>query len=318
MLSITLGAFKQRVMHKIREFSNAGRLVTPAQNADYFLSMPSQINDELMFLATTIRKNEVRYDISHFMPENQIGREEFTDRGRHFNEDVIYMSKGSQAYSFEVSNTATIFIEEEQTSDVWTVLETINHTSSAGDGYTNYKGRLTLQDAENMVRIRFSGDFYYLFRFVALFAENFANDDDVPAFAPYVEYNLPADFYQVNKVDWVRPKRTVDEYGRYRLKTENTNEKKLLFPWFAEGEFQVHYFAYPPTIPDDATDDYTIILADEFIPALIVRVASMLQIDENTYISETLNQEYITMYNNLLDTNDINTSYETVTNANNW
>ena len=169
-----------------------------------------------------------------------------------------------------------------------------------------------------MVRIRFTGSFYYLFRFVALFKENFATDADVPTFSPWVSYDLPTDFYQISKVDWVRPERTQEEYGRYKFKTDDVNQKQILFPWFSEGEFQIHYFQYPPVIPEDATDDYTINLADEYIPLLVYRVAGLLQVDENTYIAETMTQEYITAYNLIENTNDINPSYETITNANNW
>ena len=316
-MSITLGDFKNRVLHKIREFSNAGTIVPEDRNLDYFLSMPAQINDELMVLTTSIKKIQKRHDITHYMPYNQLGRREWNEMQIHRDDDISFMALGSRAYSFQVGDSAVIYIEEEINS-VWTILATINHTSATGQGYTSYKGKITASSTENNVRLRFSGDYFYPFRWVALFEENFETDDKVPDYQPYVPYVMPENFFELNKIVFTHPYEVNEEYSRYKYSKEDVDRIYLGFDWYETGEFSIYYYAYPDVIPDNATDEYVINLNDELIPLLILKVASLLQIDENTYMSEILAQDYAIAYNNLVETKQDNLSSELVHNVSNW
>ena len=318
-MSITLGEFKNRVLHKIREFSNAGVIVSAADNADYFNSIPSLINDSLIEMQTTLKIMQKRYDIAHFMPQNQLGYREFNE-GRgvlHDDEDVSFMATGSRAYSFQVSDTATIYIEE-NVSDTWVTLQTINHTGDPGQGYSSYKGKIPLMGSDNEIRIRFSGDYFYRMRWIALFRENFETDEKVPYFQPYVPYNMPDDFYQISKVVQTRPSETYIEYGTYRTDVFQIDKKEILFSWYEQGEFEIYYFNYPEIIENDAPDSTVIDIADELIPLLVNRVGELLQIDENTYIKEALRADYVTQYNALYASKINNQSFRQVHNVRGW
>jgi hypothetical protein len=294
-MSITVGDIKKGVLHEMREFSNSGQIQGTDEIKDYLLSITPLLNVYQKELAVSTQKIKRKYEISHNMPDNQLGKIIWNEDLAHSNNDVIYSALGSRAYSFQVAKYATVYIEEE-IAGVWTNLVTITHTPTAGEGYVTYKGLTGVSSTSNLVRIRFSGTYRYPYRWIALFADNFYDASEVPAFEPYVRYTLPIAYYQFDRCEILGADRQYTDYTKYRLDYTNT-EKLIKFDWYEIGEFIVRYFAYPTVIADPdpnntaALDSTMLDVADECLPTLVHRIAGTLLRDENPYISDTLSRD---------------------------
>lgn len=257
------------------EYSNSGTLISEAENKDYLLSITRLTNDALTQIATLGKTNYKTFDISHFKPSNQLGFNTWSEETYHDTTDVTFQSVGTQSYSFQVGDTADIYIEE-QILGVWTNLVTINHVNASGQGYVNYKGLLTLTATTNNVRIRFSGQYYYPIRWVGMFKEKLSS---AIAYEPNVPYAMPSDFYALDSVKYLHADRQYTEYGAYQL---DKASKSILLNWYERGEFKVNYFAYPTklTISDSnvhVADNESVDIPDEFIEALKMQVANKLK-----------------------------------------
>jgi hypothetical protein len=294
-MSITVGDIKKGVLHEMREFSNSGQIQGTDEIKDYLLSIIPLLNVYQKELAVSTQKIKRKYEISHNMPDNQLGKIIWNEDLAHSNSDVSYSALGSRAYSFQVAKYATVYIEEE-IAGVWTNLVTITHTPTAGDGYVTYKGLTGVSSTLNLVRIRFSGTYRYPYRWIALFADNFYDASEVPAFEPYVPYSLPVGFYMKDRVQWSHADRQLGDYSAYKM-DETTAIKKMLINWYDKGEFTIYYYAYPTVIADPdpnnttALDSTMLDVADECLPTLVHRIAGTLLRDENPYISDTLSQD---------------------------
>jgi hypothetical protein len=277
----------------MREYSNAGEVATGSDIDDYKLSTIPLINLYQKKLSVETNKLKKIYEISHLMPDNQLGRfiENVIHETTSDDNDVTYEATGSQAYSFQVADTATIFIEEEIAS-VWTILDTINHVSETGEGFVNYSGATGVGDTDNAVRIRFSGSFRYPYRWIALFADLFAT---APEYAPFVPYDLPTTFYKRNRVDWTFESEQFTDFDDYRFDEFEIDNRRIYFKWQDKGEFNVHYYSYPTPIDETGTigefDSTVIDMPDEVVPTLVDYIASDLMRDENPYMSDSFRNQ---------------------------
>lgn len=322
-MSYTLGEVKRLVLQKTRNYSDGGLLITAADNADYILSMVDFINDAQLALATTTKKIRKRIEIAQNMPRNLLGFGYWNEDMVHSTDDVSYTGNSARAYSFQVKGYATIYIEEETATDVWTTLETITNdpstiSASDKDGYITYKGKITAADADYRIRIRFSGDYRYLYRWVALFEENFYDDDEVPAYEPFVPYALPSDFYQINTVDWTTAERIKENYALYRFEEYENSKKRIFFRWEEKGEFGVNYYAYPTKIATDATDATTLDIPDEVIPAVISYVSSMMLSRDRPDMADRLMADFFVHANNVEQSDVFTEGRQGIVNVNNW
>ena len=329
-MSYTVGRVKLEVFNAIREYSNAGTIDTGDNIQDYNLSIIPMINLFQKTIARDSKKISKVYDIAHKMPNSQLGSSWYEnqvhsgDGDTATQNDVTYESTGSRAYSLSVSDIATIYIEEETATDVWTVLETINHVSAAGEGYETYKGLTNVSDATNNVRIRFSGLYRYMYQWFALYADNFVDDDAVPAYGPYVPYDMLPDFYLRDRVDWKHEYQQYDGFSDYKYTETEITTKTVLIPWNDSGEFKVHYYAYPTEIANvttsdpDAQDAVVIDLPEEACTALVLLIASSLKRDEDPYMASTLQSEAYIELNNLEYQDTTPQQQTSVVNVSNW
>ena len=317
---MTVGEVKAKVLHEMREYSTGGELISDADNKDYLLSIVPFINlfqNEIAMQQNALYKV---YPIAQYNPDNQLGSD-WKEGLAHTDEDVSYSATGSQAYSFQVSGAATIYIEED-IDDTWTTLTTISHTSS--EGYTTYKGTITASDTSNDIRIRFSGSYRYQYRYVALYKEAFSSNDAVPPFMPYVPYSLPTTFSKPDRVDWTHPNGVMENYSDYRFEIYNNSSKRIYLPYENVGEFNVHYYAYPTSITEpsesdlSAQDDTVLDLPDDYKATLVHRIAAALLKDEEPYMSDSFNNEYFIGMNAHVGNRPQDNGIEKPVNTSNW
>jgi hypothetical protein len=321
-MTITVGQIKTGVLHQMREFSNSGSVQVEADIKDYLLSIVPLINLYQKELATTTHKLNRKFEISHNMPDNQLGKIVWNEEKIHANSDESYQALGSKAYSFQVSKYATVYIEEEITG-VWTNLLTITHTPTSGEGYVTYKGLTNVSDVTNNVRIRFSGSYRYPYRWVALFADNFFDASEVPTYEPYVPYSGFINFYQINSVNYSHVDRQLGAYTSYKTDF-TTAEKIILINYYDKCELIVNYFAYPTLITEptasalSSQDSTALDIADECLPALVHRISSTLLRDENAYMSDTAANDFQIAKAELVQNSEFEESTSGIVINSNW
>ena len=321
MGTYTVGRILEEALHTMREYSNSGEVADGDAVVDYELSIIPLINKHQISIARETKCYKQVYDIAHNYPENQLDTWEEVEQ--HIATDISYEGAGSQSYSFQVGGYATIYIEEETGDDVWTTLDTITHTPVAGDGYYTYKGLTNVVDTDNNVRVRFSGDYFYPYRYVGLFAENYPTDAEVPNYQPYVPYTMPDDFMDLDFIDYTPQYGQLINYSDYRIETEGSVET-LYINWKDKCEIKVNYFAVPavidipPTTTPKLYNSTTLSIPDKACIALIDMIAADLMRTENAYLSDTLRNHSFITTNSITENQSNDRGARTIQDTYNW
>jgi hypothetical protein len=300
---VNISQVKDKVIKLINYYSVSGAVVTSSDPSyqDYMLRIPILIDSCQKEIATTAKSIRKSYNISQNPILSQFNDVNYNfNISQHLNDDVIYSATGSKAYTFKVDNPATVYIEESSDDgENWTILETKTHTTPKGY-FTEYKNLITLSDDSNLARIRFSGNYVYNFRDVALFDVGFADDADIPQYKAYVEYTMPTDFY---KLSGITTKGLHLEGKSYQATTDYYWSKSnvLAVNYYKTCEFDIDYCAYPTTINDSTSDSFELEIDIEAQEAIPYYVASHLMMDENGNINNKLFAMYQGKIANLKD-----------------
>lgn len=282
-----------QVINLIAEKSNNNVPIAPQKNGDYVRRIPELIDHFQTEIATVTKRIQKTLYISQ-SPITPIGGifsgfEVIT----HTNQDITqHVGLDVKGYYFEVDSTSTIYIEEEQGAD-WKILDTIDHKEKGK--YKAYKGLINGQPGNN-VRLRFSGQYYYHVRNVALFREPFESAEDVPQYTPFVKYQMPEDFFMLKDIQL--------ENNQQRFTLSDfywENQKILLLNYYYESQFVINYFAYPKKITKDAPLDTVLELDFEACNIIPYGVASIVKNDEDTVMSVDFRNMYETKLARLQD-----------------
>lgn len=318
---MNLGQAKERVIDLIRERSNAGNLISTGQNQDYYLTMNSYFNEAQMLIATTQKKINAIYQVTQTEFDSVTGENGYKQFKHVGGVDYTVEATAGKSYTFEADKTHTVYIEEETSPGVWTILDTKNGVSTVGTGFTQYKGLIVASVPTNKVRLRFSGDYAYNYRYFDLFTENYATVDDIPSKTPFNFHQMPTDFYQLQEIAFSHDFLQYDLYGKYKYNDKASKRVQIGFPWYESGQFEIRYYRYPTAFPIDysnptAYDTMEFDIDDEAVEIALLLVASKVKIDEDAYMSSKFEQEFYIKLNGL--SNKENQGLETVTDVNGW
>jgi hypothetical protein len=301
---MTLSQVKEKAIKLINFYSISGNLISTSDPSylDYSLRMNSLIDAAQKEIATTSKSIRKTTRISQKPIPSQLDGSNYYnfDIVQHTNEDIIYSAEASRAYTFKVDNVADIYIEQSNDDGTtWTTTQTINHLSPTGE-FIEYKNLITLSEADNLVRIRFSGNYVYNLRDVALFEYTFPNAASIPQYRSYNEYTMPSDFYKLVKVTTIG---NVMDSRTYRPQTQFywSQRNVLVVKYYDECELDIEYNAYPTTINDYTSDDTTLEIDIEAQEAVPYYVAAHLMMDENGNINNKLFAMYQGKLSNLQD-----------------
>lgn len=171
--------------------------------------------------------------------------------GTDINKEITGSAK---AYYFEVSDDATVYIEDYTGS--WNTLATVNCTPTS-KGYTAYKGLVTPTPGATKSRIRFSGANRYIFTNYALFSAPFATSNDVPTYRPWVKVQMPEDFKSLEQI--------INEYPQRQY------AKDTAYKWEGKGSLYINYYY-----------EGNIRIVYRPIPGIISTINDTLQVDDVT------------------------------------
>lgn len=241
-------------------------LTSNRNTKDYLNSMVEVGNRGLQDLSTAGKYIIKSFEILQNPIENLLG--DMSNIYQHLNDDIEYTAT-AYAYSFDVDNPCEVLI---YVGDV--LFDTITHETSV---YTNYKGKITNDDDED-VTIIFSGDYPYQYTNLALYGVKFESDEKVWQYSKSRKYNfktLVTDFYRLHHTDVVHenPYLKIDDYFW-------EGDSVLVLDGTQSGKWIVHYFAYPQTLVSSTPDNTDMALDPEVEALLPIYMASELYFEE--------------------------------------
>lgn len=298
---MNLREIKDKSLSLMAEYSIDGVEISAAENADY-LNRMNRFADIAQKEISQVKKINAVFSISQNPIKSQLGLLQGFEIKQHLTTDIIDEQVGTKSYYFEVDNIATIYIEE-STVNGWVVLETILNTVKRQ--FTAYKGLIVASSPSNKIRIRYSGIYPYNIRNRAMYEYSFPTASDVIDYRPYVKYQVPSDFMEIQKVMETSDPRVYRSMIDYYWEGRNT----FVVNYYYHGSFDIHYYRYPVTITQSTIDTYELevdVQAQEAIPFF---VASRCLMDENPTLAIQLMNEYQTKLSRLYTQEDFsNTS----------
>lgn len=209
-------------------------------------------------------------------------------------EYYAYRATSPRAYYFEADGKGTAYIERETALNEWETVETITLDSSRQ--YKAYKGLIDYE-SDTFYRIRFSGDYTYNIRNIAMYGEVYSDDeDDIPAFTPYVRYDIKElvgdTFKKLDKV--VIYEGEYYEGKEYILNRDYFTEDGhiILLNYFDVGQFNIWYMVYPKKLTIDDGEETQIDIEDDLCHLLPELVAHYVWLEDKPDIS----QRYYDLY----------------------
>jgi hypothetical protein len=298
---MNLGEVKKKSLSLMAEFSIDGVEISAAENADY-LNRMNRFADIAQKEVSQVKKINAVFQISQNPIKSQLGLLQGFDVKQHLTSDIIDEYVGTKSYYFEVDNVATVYIEE-LTINGWVILETINNTVKKQ--FTAYKGLISASSPANKIRIRYSGSYPYNIRHRAMYEYSFPTASDVPDYRPYVKYQIPTDFAELQKVVETSDPRVYREMIDYYWEGRTT----FVVNYYYHGSFDIHYYRYPTTITKETADTYELEVDTQAQEAIPFFIASRCLMDENPTLAIQLMNEYQTKLSRLYTAEDFsNTS----------
>lgn len=287
-----LGEAKKKALSLMAEYSVDGVPIPDGENMDY-LNRMNRFADICQKEIATIKKIHAVYSISQNPIKSLLGLIKGFDIQQHLDTDLVdTQGAGAQSYYFEIDRQATVYIEE-NVNGVWTILQTLAIPTIKE--FTAYKGFITPSDAKNNVRLRFSGPYPYNVRNRGLYAYAFPTVDDIPIYKPFVKYEMPTDFMELQKVVQQGDPRTYVDMISFKWE----GKKTLVLNYYDTGSFDVHYYRYPTTIDSNTPDSYEFEVYTEAQEAIPFFIAARELMEENAVIAIQLLNEYTNKVNNL-------------------
>lgn len=308
-----IALLKKKVLQLIDEYSLSGVLQAQGLNQDYLYRI-NNLADSAQKEIAQVKKIHAVHSISQnpIKPQNS---DDFELQQYLTTNTITYVAEGSQAYYFEVDRQGTVLIQEETAPNTWTTLITVNVPNTV-TSFTAFKGLITPSLLTNDVRINFTGSYPYNIRNVALFSQLFPTAADVPDYTPYVKYQMPANFFDLERVVQQVPIRQYNDLGSYRWE----GRKTFVLPYDYQGSFDIFYYSYPTTIDDNTLDTYAFEVDIEAQEAIPYYVAAHLILTDPTEQSKISANQLINEYQAKLGNLD-QSSYDgfmTIDNPSGW
>ena len=257
--------------------------LTPTRNTkDYLNAIIPAANRGLFDLSTA-----GKYIVKEFcinIPENPNLLSGAQKTMQHINTDISYEAEGARAYYFETTGPARVDIYLDGTLALSKEIE-------AHSAFEVMKGIIPNTE-EKTVKIVFSGDYPYQFRNVALYNITFQSEEDVWDASPIRRINLRdalQDFYKLVTTDVVYEKD--GEYLKFK-DYDWEGDSTLILDGLKQGNYKIHYFAYPKEITSQTEDDYELELDPEVASLLPVYIAAELYEDDDSSMAYYIREQY--------------------------
>ena len=300
---INYGQVRTATLKILGEFSSRGNVVPQSKNADFNFQIQQITNESIMELASTTAKLPKTLLIPHNPIKNSLYDDTSSIRQHIPSIDFSIVLGNAKSVSLESTGPATIVIEESSDGTTYTPLETITIESSVTT-FVEYKRLISPSLSTNTVRLRFTGDYLYLFRNFVLYPYSFPDVNSIPSHSPWRRIETPDDFLDLNYVEIRRDARQFLPYNNLIKTPENE-----LFFNNLEGpsELLIHYWRKPNLLTFtgvEATDDeLEIDLRDDAALILAYNIAGTIQNSEEEGRGDGYLKKYTEKRMNLISSN---------------
>lgn len=278
---VTYGQVRGSTLKLLDEWSSRGSIQAPSKVADYGFKIQQITNESTYELASTTAKLPKTLLIPHNPIKNALSDDTSSIKTHIPGVDFSISLGNAKSMVLESTGPATIIIEETSDGSTYVPLETITIASTVTT-FTEYKRLITPSLSTNTIRLRFAGDYIYLFRNYCLYPYAWPLEADIPSHAPWRKIATPTDFLDLNYVEITRDARQYLPYSNL-IKTP---ENELFVNNFEQAcEFKIHYWRKPTllTFTDvQATDDAMVIdLRDDAALIIPYNAAGTIMNSEN-------------------------------------
>ena len=247
-----------------------------------------------MLQVNTIRPATKALLIDHNPPKNLIKSYSFKPITRE--KEITFEAEDAKAYYFEADGNGILYVERFNEEDgEWEFVTSI--PLSSRKTFVKYSGFIKIGNefVKGLIRLRFSGEYIYSIRNVALYGQLYSDDkEDIPTFEPYTRYDfksLTDDFLAFSNPP------ILDDAEQTRLNQgyEVEEGSVLLLPYESSGVYKVNYKRRPRAIDmteDAATSNEVIDLDEELCYAMPNLIASYVLAEDEPELS----QYYLTLY----------------------
>lgn len=240
-MTVTYGQIQDSVLKLIDEYSSRGAVQAANKVADYKFKIQSICNDSIMELASTTAKLPKTMFIAHNPIKNTLADDTSSIKQHLPGVDFSITFVNAKSTFLECTGPATIVIEESLNGLTYTPIESIDIPASVST-LTELRRLITPSTSSHIVRLRFSGDFVYLFRNYVLYPYTFPTEADVQQHRPWIIQEPPNDFLDLN---YVEAKKDARQYAPY-INFVKTPEGQLSWNSYdGPMELLVHYWRKP-------------------------------------------------------------------------
>jgi hypothetical protein len=300
-MSKTKGDCMASFLRLLDEATKKGIELPTTKNADYRDKFNHFLDYANKYIAGIIKLPAV-FQVTRYPIPNLLGENQGFEMKRHLpGEDETISLTGAKAYYLELDNVATV---EFRVNGV--LLTTISNATKGG--FKSYKGNITAATTD-AVTIKFTGDYIYNYRNIAFYGYAFPEDEDVPDYVPYPEYDMPDDFMSFDNVILKTDPRVYEAYVAHKWE----NNKKVILNYYDKGSYDIHYFRYPKTILPDADETTEIDAEDKVIELIVLQAGIKATAADNASLSSWLRQLFVEQIQNIANDNKINeTTVQTI------
>lgn len=278
------GTSRKLTLQYIREATNKGQAIDVSKTADYLDGHDALLDSVQKEVAQYVKIPAVMQITQNPIP-SQLGLSQGFDIQQYLpGSPIEYTQVGTKSYFFEMDSLGEVEISVNDT-----IVQTITGTTTRQ--FKEYKGYTGASSADT-VKITFKGDYPYNIRNIAMYAYVFPTEEDIPKYQPYIEYPVPADFYQFDTIVNKSDPKVYKNYVNYKWE----NNKKVILGYDDSGSFDIHYFKYPATIAKDAPDTTVLELDENGAQLVPLKLAALVVAEDKPDISNKL----LTMYESRL------------------
>ena len=232
-------------------------------------------------------------DISHMTPRNEVRNATFVPFQRY--EDECFEGAGIKSYYFECDGNGVLYVEALEDDGSWSIIQ--HKELRSNRAFKAYRGLVKRDGAPYLgtVRLRFSGEYVYSLRCVALYAHLYGqSEEDIPAYAPYTPYDmstLAEDFMTFCEPPIKQEECSSALNQAYRVE----QNRVLMLPYGEDGFYRVHYNRRPKQLVNTGDPDEDMMELD-----LDADLAAMMPLLTAAYIwaedEPELAEYYLTLY----------------------
>ena len=239
-------------------------------------------------------------------------------------QDIIYEATGAKAYYFQANGIGTVYIESlSDDGKTWTIVgqEELQATRRFVPyfGFISDGGKAP-NFISGKVRLRFTGQFLYSVKCVAMYEHIYSADKkDIPAYESYTRYDISTltdDFLSLSEPPIVED----EEYKKLSEDYDVEGGRVILLPYSSTGCFKVLYNRRPQELvrKNTAQEDESVLDLDEELCSLLpVLIASYIWLEDEPDRAQYYNNLYQQRAAEIL-AKERNFSPVRISSCNNW